>query len=247
MITATLIGVQTVGGSQFVYCGYGNDQAGIDLTDADNNTISHNTIGCSGLDGIIFHGNSYNNAIEDNYIGVVNWGGRVPNGRAGVMVWSGTFNEIGNPGHGNVIGANTYGVLLAFGNTQDNDVQYNSIGVSGTLNISNTVDGVNLQQGATNNWISNNDIAYNAVSGVAIVGSSPTNTVYYNTIHHQGQSGVWIGDSDGNNVDVNFIGVHMNGNQALAGCAYANGNWGVRLDNATNTAVDHQHHRLQRL
>lgn len=238
VITATLIGVQTLGGSQWANCFYANDQSGIDLTDADNNTISRNTIGCSGQNGIIFHGNSYNNAIEDNYIGVTNMGGRVPNGLAGVLIWSGRVNEIGNPGHGNVIGANLYGVLLAFGNTHDNNVQYNSIGVSGTLNISNTIDGVNLQQGSTGNWIEHNDIGYNAVSGVAIVGNSPTNTVYYNTIHHQGQNGVWIGDSDGNDVDVNFIGVHMNGNQALAGCAYANGTWGVRLDNATNSSIN---------
>ena len=66
-----------------------NDQWGILLDSANNNTVSHNTSGCNGQDGVGLYGNSYNNTVTDNYLGVVNWGGRVPNARAGVGLWNG--------------------------------------------------------------------------------------------------------------------------------------------------------------
>ncbi|HTP11665.1 MAG TPA: right-handed parallel beta-helix repeat-containing protein [Anaerolineae bacterium] len=239
IIDSNLIGVQTLGGTQWATCVYyPNDQWGVELDGANNNTVSNNTIGCNGQDGIGIHGNAYNNTVTDNFLGVVNWGGHVPNVRAGIALWGGTVNNIGTQGHGNVIGANTYGVVLGFANVQDNTIAWNSIGVSGTLDISNTVDGVNLQQGTTGNWIENNDIAYNSYSGVAIVANSPSNFVYHNTIHHQGQSGIWIGDSSDNNVDVNWIGVQISNGHVLAGCSFANGNWGIRLDNASNNSID---------
>ncbi len=238
VIDSNLIGVQTVGGTQLAACTFSNDQWGIELDNANNNTVSNNAIGCNGQDGIGIHGNAYNNTITDNYLGVVNWGGRVPNTRAGVALWSGaTVNNIGTAGHGNVIGANAYGVILGFANTQDNNVQWNSIGVSGTLNISNTVDGVNLQQGTAQNWIEYNDIAYNGYSGVALVVGATSNFVYSNHIHHQVQSGIWIGDSNDNNVDVNRIGVDT-GSGPVVGCAAANGGWGIRLDNSWNNSLD---------
>ncbi len=238
VIDSNLIGVQTLGGTQLAACTFSNDQWGILLDNANNNTVSHNTIGCNGQDGVGMDGNAYNNTVTDNYLGVVNWGGPVPNTRAGVTLWSGpTVNNIGTQGHGNVIGANAYGVILGFANTQNNTVAWNSIGVSGTLNISNTVDGVNLQQYTTQNWIEYNDIAYNGSSGVALVISATSNFVYENKIHQQVHSGIWIGDSNNNNVDVNSIGV-ATGNGPATGCTAANGDWGIRLDNSWSNSLD---------
>jgi len=238
IIDSNLIGVQTLNGTQWAFCGYANDQWGILLDGANNNTVSHNTSGCNGQDGVGLYGNSYNNTVTDNYLGGVNWGGHIPNSRAGVGVWNGaTVNHIGTQGHGNIIGTNGYGVILYGANTQDNTVEWNSVGVSGTLNISNTVDGFNLQQNTSGNWIQYNDIAYNGSSGVAFVLGATSNYVYSNHIHNQVHSGVWIGDASNNSVDVNWIGVDTSSGPAV-GCTAANGDWGIRLDNAWSNSLN---------
>lgn len=53
------------------------------------------------------------------------------------------------PVYGNIIGGNSkYGVLIEGSGLMTNTVQLNSIGISGTTNMSNTLDGVAIIGGA---------------------------------------------------------------------------------------------------
>jgi parallel beta-helix repeat protein len=186
---------------------------------------ARNIISGNAEDGIAFNTTSaHDNVLEDNYIGVASDGTTaVPNtalgGLFGYGVWlfgGAANNTIGGTesGAGNVISANaTDGILISDQGTSGNVVEGNRIGTdaTGTAALGNGVDGVLIQNGATDNTIG---------------GVSPDAR---NIISANGSYGVLINltGTQGNVVEGNFIGTDVTGTVALgngaSGVVIANG------------------------
>ncbi len=233
------IGVQTTSGQPWATCRYQNDQWGIRIIDSPNNNIDGTTIGCNALDGVGISGaSSAGNNLHGNYIGVVAFGGPVSNTLAGVAMWGGAHNNlIGDAAtQGNIIGANkNSGVYIGDPTTHDNVVQLNSIGISSTTNISNTWDGVTIANGAHDNWILTNTIAYNQYKGVYLTSGAYSNRLQANTIRLQSQTGVVIdggayyntvgtgGQALGNTISGNaYDGVYIGGSATGLNAVFGN-------------------------
>lgn len=259
-VSNNTIGVRTVGGTQWAGCSWPNDQSGIRINGSGNNLIYGNTIGCNAIDGIgLSDVGATANELYNNYIGIVNWGGRVPNTLSGVAVLNGAnHNLIGNSTTGNVIGASGgYGVYVSDSGTVHNTVQRNSIGVSGTLNISNTLDGVIVRVNATDNVVLSNIIADNAGYGVLAQNGADSTIIAFNVIgiettsggaqlagctFHNGQGGIRISGSSGNSVYNNTVGCSGLDGISVAGVAASSNAlfdnhvgvtiWGGRVPNA---------------
>ncbi len=147
-----------------------------------------NTIGGSGaLSGNVISGNTSNgievesdtNIIQGNYIGT-DWMGNtaLPNGASGILVKSGTDNQIGGPnvGEGNVIsgngdpnGGNPRNGIQVTGGT-GTVIKGNYIGTdwTGTEKVANQQDGVSVEGVATNTRIG----GANAADGNVISGNA---------------------------------------------------------------------------
>lgn len=201
-----VIGTVTISGVQFANCSYYSiDQWGIYLDKSADNQIFKNTIGCSGRDGIGISGSgATGNELDTNFIGIVDWGGQIPNKSSGVAVFGGAHdNLIGDPTQDrNIISANKQnGVYLAGAGTVNNLVQFNTIGLdpTGSLAAGNAQNGITLAAGAANNTI----------------GGSTSNQ--RNTISGNYGYGVLLADSatSGNTLDNNYIGVNLTGTLAL--------------------------------
>jgi hypothetical protein len=203
-VYANVIGTVTVGGTQWSSCDFPNNQWGIRINNSTNNLIYNNTIGCSGQDGVGISGASAtDNELYGNYIGVVNRGFALANTLAGVAVFNGAYaNLIGTPAQArNVIGKNkTFGVYIGGSGTDLNFVQKNSIGLSGTLNLSNTIDGVHIEGGAQFNKVLTNTIYNNGAAGVYLGGTGTQfNLLRDNLIRSNNTFGVLINNGASSN------------------------------------------------
>ncbi len=158
------------------------------------------------------------NTIQGNYIGVtfsnmVNMG----NGGDGILISDIANNTIGGTvvGMRNVISGNkNHGIEISGTFASGSQILGNYIGVNvtGTIALSNTLDGVYIDS-APNNTIGG------------------TTTAVRNVISGNGQYGVHIygGGATGNQVLGNYIGTNVNGTAAL-------GNWrGVSINSGGNT------------
>lgn len=135
---------------------------------------------------------SSGNQILGNHIGLTNTGNALGNAN-GVFIQDATNNTVGgiNPGSGNVISNNNFGVRLIFvtSTTTNNVVQGNMIGTdpSGMNPMSNSAQGV-LMQGADNNTVggttaaARNIISGNFAQGVSLQNGSKNNVVQGNYI-----------------------------------------------------------------
>jgi parallel beta-helix repeat protein len=239
-VYANVIGTVTVGGTQWAACDFPNNQWGVRINNSANNLIYNNTIGCSGQDGVGISGASAgSNELYGNYIGVVNRGFRLANTLAGVAVFNGAHNNlIGEPLETrNVIGGNkTFGVYIGGSGTGFNFVQLNSIGVSGTTNLSNTIDGVHVDNGTQSNLIYSNTIADNADAGVYLGGAgTQNNRLRGNLIRLNGTFGVLINNGAAGN-SVGEAGAHT-----IANVISANKWDGVYISDAStsgNTVIN---------
>ncbi len=168
----------------------GNGVDGIYINAAQNNRIGgdtpeeRNVISGNGDDGVAID-DSNGNVISGNYIGT-NAGGTVAlgNGDFGVVIVGGAQNNIvggTTPGEGNVIADSTRDGIYIASNASGNVILGNSIGTdaTGTLDLGNTWEGIELDAGAHDNTIGpGNRIAYNGSAGVLVDG----NTTFANTI-----------------------------------------------------------------
>lgn len=189
--------------------GVGNGQHGVAVSGgAQNNaiglTFAGSTISGNGADGISLFGiGTTDNTVLNNRIGT-NAGGTaaLANGGNGISLSSGASSTIIGGGSSiserNIISGNTgYGVELTDSTTTTNTISGNYIGVatSGSAALGNTLGGIHLAGGATNNLIGDS---------VASGG---------NVISGNGQMGVFVvgNGTDNNSIDSNIIGASANG------------------------------------
>ena len=187
---------------------------GIRLAGANLNTIGGSAFNQGNLmsgntdAGVEIDGGSSGNQFFANNIGLTaGLGAALPNGR-GVVIPFGDQNDIGGPGAGNVIAASnsTNGVQIT-GLSNENRVQGNFIGTSGTgTAFGNLGSGVFVGLGASDNLIGGttaaegNVIANSGDNGVGILrGGSDTrgNRVLLNRIFASGDLGIDLGGTGG--------------------------------------------------
>ncbi len=217
----------------------GNVGEGVHLTGVSGNTVggttaaSRNVISGNGGDGVEIDDEGgeppSSNIVQGNYIGVNSSGtGILANGSNGVAVLAGSDNIIGGTtgitlggpctGACNVLSGNAFdGISIAFSSTRT-QVIGNFIGtdVSGTLDLGNTFEGVNINGPSSDNIIggttgaARNVLSGNGSDGIEIQGSTAT----------------------GNQVLGNFIGTQADGLTALA-----NSDAGVFISGAANNTI----------
>jgi len=168
----------------------GNGRVGISIN-CDNNIIGgssegeRNIVSGNGNDGIEVSGDG--NIIKGNYIGSgISATGMLGNKWNGIMFWSGNGNIIGGqePGESNIITSNTYSGI-SVGPASGTQIIGNYIGTdfSGTHNMGNDLQGIELFDGANNTNVGpGNVIAFNNI-GIQVYGdSSLQNTITQNSI-----------------------------------------------------------------
>jgi hypothetical protein len=189
----------------------GNGGHGVSIQNSNGNVVgqsvagARNLISGNGGSGVWISGSTYFNKVQGNYIGTDATGtARLGNGVNGVTVRDGAFwNNIGGVGtEGNLISGNVGNgvVITATGQVVANTVSGNYIGtnLSGTAPLSNTINGV-LVDNASGNHIGGfveghrNIISGNWENGVVLFGAG----------------------SKDNKVQVNYIGTNASGTLSL--------------------------------
>lgn len=225
---------------------------------ADPNT--GNVISGNGSEGIFIY-TTLNVTIQGNVIGLRADGSDVRgNGSAGIIVDSSTGVTIGGTQAGarNVISGNsTDGVI--FRNTNVNStISGNYIGtdVTGTIDLGNLANGVDILSGSTMNTVTGNVISGNDLSGIRVDSAAQTftnNLIGRNAANSasipNGQYGIALeGAATGNSFTGNTIasnvlaGVHghpiSTDNDFAANSVFSNGGLGIDLDPAGVNAND---------
>ena len=186
LVVANYIGTDAAGSAAA-----GNSSAGVRISFGSGNIIG----GSAASDRNIISGNYYgvdvrdssNNQILGNTIGLNQAGNAaVANTRDGILIGSSPSNVI----EGNVISGNANsGILISASLSVNNVVRGNLIGtdVSGTIDLGNTVDGINILN-ASNNTIGGtlasqrNVISGNNDDGITLGGASSGNVILGNLI-----------------------------------------------------------------
>jgi uncharacterized repeat protein (TIGR01451 family)/CSLREA domain-containing protein len=155
-----------------------------------------NLIYSNGQEGILIRDlGTQNNVVRDNWIGVDLKGNPVPNGNSGIALVGGTTNNVIER---NTIRYNRYqDVLISGAGTSNNTVQNNTIwggaDVSPPVGYDNA--GVVINNGATNNLVVGNNIAYHVFDGVQVVGpGTDDNVIGGNQVSANGRGVVVIND-----------------------------------------------------
>lgn len=132
-----------------------------------------NSIGLNvaGSDGVIIRG-----------LQIVNFafsGIRLAQGTSNTIIGGDRLMGNGPLGQGNLISQNYYGIALETSGTTNNLVVGNLFGtdISGTLARGNTMDGVVISAGASQNRIENNLISGNGLTGIVIRDALTANNV----------------------------------------------------------------------
>ncbi|MEE9271365.1 MAG: hypothetical protein V3V49_14015, partial [Candidatus Krumholzibacteria bacterium] len=199
----------------------GNSGPGVSL-DAAGNTVG----GTTAAERNIISGNDIGgvtitfglNVVVGNYIGTdVAGAAALGNTAGGVAVFDAPNNTIGGtaPGARNVISSNQNGVVIFGIASTGNLVRGNFIGtdVTGTVDLGNSVDGVQIL-GAPGNTIGGTGAgAGNVISGNTVIGVRISNA-----------------GADGNFVQGNLIGTSASGTVAMG-----NGLFGVQISTKNNT------------
>jgi titin len=204
------------------------------LAGATNNTIggtvpgSADVISANAAVGVEVQGAGVSgNVVEGNLIGTDATGtGALGNTLSGVQIWNAaTNNTLGGSAAGarNVISGNAnHGVLITNAGTTGNVVAGNYIGTNaaGTAALPNSWSGVAIASGAQNNLVGTN-------------GDGVNDALERNVISGNALVGVWLtdGDTTGNVVAGNYIGINPAGSAALA-----NGWEGVALGGGATRA-----------
>jgi uncharacterized repeat protein (TIGR01451 family) len=163
----------------------GNTRDGIQIDEASDNSIGpRNLISGNGDDGVEIEDSAAGNTVFGNYIGVDASGtsdlGNDENG-----VYLSDFSDGNTIGPDNVISGNGDDGVDMYDDAEDNIVFGNYIGVdvSGTIDLGNDDDGVNLREFSSGNTIGpDNVISGNGDNGVKIQDFSNNNIVSGNLI-----------------------------------------------------------------
>ena len=191
----------------------GNTLEGILIADAAGNTIggtatgAGNVISGNNIGVRILNAAATGNLLEGNLIGTTSSGETIlPNAVDGVRIENAPGNTIGGTATGaaNVISGNRWACTLPAAGATGNIVQGNFIGsdLQGTTNLRNAIDGVLIDQGASNNTIGGTSmaawahiIAFNINNGVDVVGVTTTgDSILSNHIFGNGLLGIDLGD-----------------------------------------------------
>ena len=239
---------------------------------SDYNTIGgsaqaeRNIISGNGQSGILVAAAIFN-TIHGNYVGTDITGmlalGNTDNGVT--LEIGSASNQIGgsSAGEGNLISANTVGVLLQDIATTGNFIRGNLIGTNkgGSAGLGNSLHGIQLSSGASANTIggtatgSRNTIAFNVGAGVSInSASSLGNSILGNLLHSQGGPGINLGiagvntndagdaDSGANNLQ-NFPVLELAESDAsssttIDGLISSSANTTIRIEFFSNSSAD---------
>ncbi|MBN2031569.1 T9SS type A sorting domain-containing protein [bacterium] len=174
---------------------------------AQNNTIGGPTEGerniLSGNLGsiIISEAGTMNNKVINNYIGVDISGTQViGNPDLGICIRNGAHNNIiggTTATEGNIISGNGRGIVFQDNSTQNNILLSNYIGtdVTGTINLGNTGNGIEVSSGANSNLIgelgAGNIIAFNGSNGV-LINNAQYIRIQGNSMHSNGELGIQL-------------------------------------------------------
>ena len=203
----------------------GNDQRGVEIISASNNTIggtaagAGNVISANSWSGVALVGGTSGTVVQHNFIGTDITGTHaLPNGANGILISAANNNTIGGATlhTANLISGNSASGIFIDGGSAGNQVQGNYIGadISGAAALGNGQRGIVIN-GASNNEIGGTDEG----SGNLISGNT--------------WAGVWIGNTAADNqVQGNLIGTDKTGDHALG-----NGASGVRITGASNNLV----------
>ncbi len=149
-----------------------------------------NLIYSNGQEGILIRDlGTQNNVVRENSIGLVLKGDKpAPNGNSGIALVEGTTNNFIEL---NTIRYNRYqDVLISGMGTSNNTVQNNTIwgGTDASPPVGYDNAGVVIINGATNNTVSGNNIAYHVFDGVQVVGpGTDDNIISANQIYANGR------------------------------------------------------------
>ncbi len=216
---STVVNGNFVGTNATATAAVQNDQHGIFINNgSQNNTIgtagNGNTVSGNAIHGILVLGmTSTGNNILANYVGINSSSTPIPNLVHGIVLDGTTANNVGAAGAGNFVSGNITGILI--NNATNNNIYANYVGtnVAGTAKISNTDNGILLDNASTGNNI----------GGAA---ANQGNVVSGNT-----HMGVKMNNSSNNFVRNNFIGTNAAGTADLG-----NGWHGLDLT-SSNTIV----------
>jgi uncharacterized repeat protein (TIGR01451 family)/CSLREA domain-containing protein len=173
-----------------------NGPQNINIVPAPWNGALPNYIYSNGQEGILIRdAGTTNNYVRENFIGVDPSDNPAPNGNSGVSLFDGTTR---NTIESNTIRYNRYqDVLISGTGTSYNIVRINRIwggaDVSPPVGYDNA--GVVINNGATNNRVEGNDIAYHVFDGVQVVGPrTDNNVISVNQVYANGRGVVVIND-----------------------------------------------------
>ncbi len=199
-----------------------NGANGIEITGSDANIIGtalageQNTITGNGGDGI-FLSNASNNSITSNRIGTNPAGTGVIqdstltdvlNVGDGVHILEGSGASTDNNIIGNIIGLNgANGIEIDGGGNTGNSIQGNriGIGIDGSTDLGNSDFGISLTAAAS--------ATMSTIVGTATKTDGACDNGC-NIVSYNGAPGIFLGSSDGNTIQGNYIGVQADGTTA---------------------------------
>ncbi|WP_169977827.1 Calx-beta domain-containing protein [Tautonia rosea] len=202
----TLIVNNRIGSSASGQGDLGNAKEGIRIDGAPDNRILGDGEGSQIVSGnnvgvAILGATATGNLVAGTFIGTDPTGTlELNNSLQGVLVDNASGNTIGGTTTAarNLISSNHWGVDLVGPGTSNTVVQGNLIGtdITGTLALSNEVDGVRIRDGASNNLIggltveAGNTIAFSRRDGVRVEGPSIQNRILTNSIFDNAGLGI---------------------------------------------------------
>ncbi len=219
----------------------GNGEEGIYVTNAWNNQFLDNLSAGNGDDGLALRADSDFNLVQGNKLGTDITGNSNDNGllgngqntnilflKAGLYIGDSGHNTIGGtqPGQGNVISGNIgRGILIARPDSTANTVIGNLIGVGldGVTPVPNTLEGIAIQDNASNNIIGGTQ----AGAGNVIAYNGGTTTDPATGLPYDGQFGIriWLGNHFTNPTG-------PTGNQILGNVIHDNKGAGIGVQDA---------------
>ncbi len=257
----------------------GNTGAGVNINGAPNNTIggtgsgTFNVISANKAYGIFIIGSgATGNLIQGNFIGTNAFGNAsLGNTFDGILISDAPTNTIGGllAGKNIISGNKRHGVIISGSGAIGNQVQSNYIGIdlAGTSAISNTFDGIKIEEAPTNTIGSTiaagaNIISGNGEYGISLSGTGATGNViqgnYIGTdVWSTGSlgnasQGIFVGSSNNtiggsvgyapntiaNNGGIGIFVVSGTGNRISRNAIYNNGSLGIDLSPANVTPND---------
>lgn len=222
-ITSNKVGLN---GTGMLGAGFGQRGVGIRvLATAGNLTIQNNAISQASFQGIAINGITGDVLIENNLVGIDSSNANAGNGASGILIAS--SNPTSFIVKSNRIGFNnTRGIRVSI---SDNiSIEENFIGTNEAGdNLGNVNSGVQISEGATNNLLQNNVIAWNGESGVLLDDATTNaNTLSQNNIYANLGKGILLANGANSNRTIPVI----NGYDGSSFNGTADGPMGTKIE-----------------